>query len=98
MTVEDTYLSPIHDDHIRYCKVTLQDMLAYLFMAYGTIQEHNLVQNEIRLMEAWDGSCPFETVITQVDECVTYTAYTGDLPGQILSKTFHIVFHTRLFF
>jgi hypothetical protein len=39
-------------------------MLTYLFTAYGAIQEHDLVRNETRLMEAWDGSCPFETVIT----------------------------------
>jgi hypothetical protein len=53
--VEDTYLSPIYDDHIGYSGITLQDMLAYLFTAYGAIQEHDLVWNETRLMEAWDG-------------------------------------------
>jgi 6-phosphogluconate dehydrogenase len=69
-------------------------MLAYLFMAYGPIQEHDLVQNETRLMEVWDVSCPYKTVITQIDECVTYMANAGEpyLPGQMLSKTFHIVF------
>jgi hypothetical protein len=45
-TVEDTYLSPIYDNHNGYNGTTLQDMLAYLFTAYGAIQEHDLVQNE----------------------------------------------------
>jgi hypothetical protein len=97
--VEDTYLSPIYDDHIGYSGITLQDMLTYLFTAYGAIQEHDLVRNETRLMEAWDGSCLFETVITRIDECVAYAAYAGEpyTLGQILSKTFHIEFQTGLF-
>jgi hypothetical protein len=68
-------------------------------MAYGAIQEDDLVRNETRPMEAWDRSCLFETVITQIDKCVAYTAYAGEpyTPGQILPKSFHIVFQTGLF-
>jgi hypothetical protein len=45
-------------------------------------------------MEAWDRSCLFETIITRIDKCVAYAAYAGEpyMLGQILSKTFHIVF------
>jgi hypothetical protein len=74
-------------------------MLAHQFTAYGIIQEHDLVLNEARLMESWDGSSPFETVLINVDQCIAYTAYAGNLysPGQILAKVFHVVFQTSLF-
>jgi hypothetical protein len=74
-------------------------MLAHLFTAYGIIQEHDLVANEARLMESWDGSVPFETVLTRVNQCVSYAAYAGNpySPGQIWAKVFHVVFQTGLF-
>jgi hypothetical protein len=99
LTVEETYLSPLKDKHTGYSGTTLQDMLAHLFTAYGIIQEHDLVANEARLMESWDGSIPFETVLTRVNQCVSYAAYAGNLysPGQILAKVFHVVFQTGLF-
>jgi hypothetical protein len=73
-------------------------MLEHLFTAYGIIQEHDLVLNKARLMESWDGSSPFETVINRVNQCVTYAAYAGTLysPGQIIAKVFHVVFQTGL--
>jgi hypothetical protein len=97
--VEETYLTPLKDNHTGHSGVTLQDMLKHLFTAYGIIQEHDLVLNEARLMESWDGSSPFETVIDCVNQCVAYAAYVGNLysPGQILSKVFHVVFQTGLF-
>jgi flagellar basal body rod protein FlgC len=87
------------DDHTGYSGATLQDMLEHLFTAYGIIQEHDLVLNEARLMESWDGSSPFETVINRVNQCIAYAAYAGNLssPRQILSKVFHVVFQTGLF-
>jgi hypothetical protein len=68
-------------------------------MANGIIQEHDLVVNEARLMESWDGSVLFKTVLTCVNQCISYTAYAGNLfsPGQILAKVFHVVFQTGLF-
>jgi hypothetical protein len=59
----------------------------------------DLVLNEARLMESWDGSSPFETVINRVNQCVAYAAYAGTLysPGQILAKIFYVVFQTGLF-
>jgi hypothetical protein len=96
--VDETYLSPLKDDHTGYSGVTLQDMLEHLFTAYGVIQEHDLVLNEARLMESWDGSSPFEAVITRINQCVAYAAYAGNpySPGQILAKVFHVVFQTGL--
>jgi hypothetical protein len=88
LTVEETYLSPLKDEHTGYSGTTLQDMLAHLFTAYGIIQEHDLVANEARLMESWDGSVLFETVLTCVNQCISYAAYAGNpySPGQILAK------------
>jgi hypothetical protein len=77
VAVEETYLSPLKDDHTGYGGVTLQDMLEHLFTAYGIIQEHDLVLNEARLMESWDGSSPFETVINCINQCIAYAAYAG---------------------
>jgi hypothetical protein len=96
MAVEETFLSLLKDEHTGYSGTTLQDMLAHLFTAYGIIQEHDLVANEARLMESWDGSVPFETVLTHVNQYVSYAAYTRNLysPGQILAKVFHVVFQT----
>jgi hypothetical protein len=99
VAVEETYLSPLKDDHTGYSGATLQAMLEHLFTAYVVIQEHDLVLNEARLMESWDGFSPFETVINRVNQCVAYAAYAGNLysPGQILAKVFHVVFQTSLF-
>jgi hypothetical protein len=74
VAVEETYLSPLKDDHTRYSGVTLQDMLEHLFTTYGIIQEHDLVLNKARLMESWDGSSPFETVINCINQCIAYAA------------------------
>jgi hypothetical protein len=99
LTVEETYLSLLKDYHTGYSSATLQDMLAHLFTAYGIIQEHDLVLNEARLMESWDRSSLFETVLICVDQCIAYAAYAGNLysPGQILAKVFHVVFQAGLF-
>jgi hypothetical protein len=45
LTVKETYLSMLKDDHTSYSSATLHDMLAHLFTAYGIIQEHDLVLN-----------------------------------------------------
>jgi hypothetical protein len=50
-------------------------------------------------MESWDGSSLFETVLIQVNQCIAYAAYAGNLysQGQILAKVFCVVFQTSLF-
>jgi hypothetical protein len=96
--VEETYLSPLKGDHTGYSGSTLQDMLEHLFTAYGIIQEHDLVLNEARLMESWDGTSPFKTVLTcQLMYCLCSLRWDPYSSGQILAKVFHVVFQTGLF-
>jgi hypothetical protein len=96
--VEETYLSPLKGDHTGYSGSTLQDMLEHLFTAYGIIQERDLVLNEARLMESWDGTSPFKTVLTcQLMYCLCSLRWDPYSSGQILAKVFHVVFQTGLF-
>jgi hypothetical protein len=50
-------------------------------------------------MESWDGSILSKTMLTCVNQCISYAAYAGNpySPGQILAKVFHMVFQTGLF-
>jgi hypothetical protein len=64
--VEDTYLSTLYNPVSGYRAVTINSMLAHLFITYGEITINQIYNNKQRLNEPWDGAEPFENIIKKV--------------------------------
>jgi hypothetical protein len=67
--------------------------MTYLFDTYGKITPEDIIANERRLIDDWDGVEPFETVIERVNECIDFAQeanreYTED---QILDRVLVVV-------
>ena len=68
-------------------------ILTYLFDTYGKITPEDLVANDKRLIEEWDGVEPFESVIERVNECIDF-AQEADreyTENQILDRVLVVV-------
>jgi hypothetical protein len=85
--VNETYTKPLKTRNNAYNNVAVDTMMAYLFTAYGNIDEESCTVNEKKFIEPWDGSSPFENIIEQ--------PYTSP---QILSKIYTLVYDTGLYF
>jgi hypothetical protein len=99
-SVENAYLSPLQNQYSGYNNVDLADMLSYLFTEYGAIDDNDLMANNKKFEEPWDGAEPLENVITWIQDCCDF-AEAAEQPytaQQILSKAFAIVFNTGLYF
>jgi hypothetical protein len=89
----------LEDKFSRYNDVKVNDLLDYLFTAYGTITSTDLIANNQIFDQDWDTLRPFQTVLTQIKQCCDYAA-DRDQPytdKQILPKLHAVVFHTGLY-
>jgi hypothetical protein len=71
-TVEEKYILSLRNKYTRYNNLHPKEILTYLFDTYGKITPEDLVANDKRLIEEWDGVEPFESVIERVNECIEF--------------------------
>jgi hypothetical protein len=98
-SVDETYIKSLRNKYTRYNAITPTNMLKHLMDNYGKITPEDIVQNDNRLNEPWDGSEPFENIIERVDECIEFAkeAERPYSPEQILDRALRIVSKTGLY-
>jgi hypothetical protein len=98
-SVEEKYIKNIRNKYTRYSAITPNEMLKHLFNNYGKVTPEDIVLNENRLNEPWEGTEPFENIVDRVEECVQFAIeaerpYTAD---QILDWVIRIVPKTGIY-
>ena len=99
-SVEPLYVRALKDRHIGFANISLRELFAFLFEAYGQISPQDLMHTTERLTTAWDPTTPFETLIDQVEDTMEL-ADAGNQPfspNQIVNTAYTLVFNTGLYF
>jgi hypothetical protein len=62
-SVEEKYIKNIRIKYTRYSAITPNEMLKHLLKNYGKVTPEDIVLNDNRLNEPWDGTEPFENIL-----------------------------------
>jgi hypothetical protein len=71
-TVEEKFIMSLRNKYTRYNSVHPKDLLKYLFDTYGKITPEDVIENEKKFTEDWDGEEAFEVVIERINNCVEF--------------------------
>jgi hypothetical protein len=98
-TIEEKYIMSLRNKYTRYNSVHPKDLLKYLFDTYGKIMPEDVLENEIKFTQDWDGDDAFELVIERINNCIDFakeaeSAYTDK---QIMDRAQAIVTKTGLY-
>jgi hypothetical protein len=98
-TIEEKYIMSLRNKYTRYNSVHPKDLLKYLFDTYGKITPEDVLENEIKFTQDWDGGDAFEMVIERINNCIDFakeaeSAYTDK---QIMDRAQAIVTKTGLY-
>jgi hypothetical protein len=98
-SVEEQYIKSLRNKYTRYNAISPKKMLKHLMDNYGKLTPDDILANDNRLNEPWDGSEAFEKIIDRVEECVEFAieAERPYSPEQILDRVLHIVSKTGLY-
>ena len=99
--IDPIYLKAQEDRVIGFANRTTLDLLTYLFATYAQITATDLLDNlTVKLVQPWDPSTPFETVIAQIEDCIEFAQDGGDpiSPAQILNAAYTLVFNSGAYF
>ena len=98
-TVEENFIMSLRNMYTRYSSVHPKDLLAYLFETYGKITPEDVIANEKKLIEDWDGNEAFEVIIERVNNCIDFANEAGRdyTDKQIMDRVFVIVANTGLY-
>jgi hypothetical protein len=99
-SIEPIYVRALKDRHIGFANISLRELFAFLFEAYGQITPQALMQTTARLTAPWDPTTPFEHLINQVEDTLEL-ADAGNQPfspNQIVNTAYTLVFNTGLYF
>jgi hypothetical protein len=78
---EPMYLDILNDNMVCYAKITVRDMLDYLFETYGNITAIDLEINFENMRRVWDPQQPVESLFKQIQYCADYYEEGGLLIG-----------------
>ena len=98
-TVEEKFIISLRNKYTRYSSVHPKDLLAYLFETYGKITPEDVIANEKKLIEDWDGNEAFEVIIERVNNCIDFANEAGSdyTDKQIMDRVFVIVANMGLY-
>jgi hypothetical protein len=99
-SIEPIYVRAKKDRHIGFANISLRELFAFLFEAYGQITPQALMQTTARLTAPWDPTTPFEHLIDQVEDTMEL-ADAGNQPfspNQVVNTAYTLVFNTGLYF
>jgi hypothetical protein len=71
-SVEEQYIQTLRNKYTRYNAISPKEMLKHLMDNYGKLTPEDIIANDNRLNEPWDGSEGFEKIISRVEECVEF--------------------------
>ena len=63
--------------HRGFIGVRAREILEHLFTNYGEILAQDLVANRVKLVEEWDPTTPFQTLVTKVQDIQEFATYGG---------------------
>ena len=98
-STDELYVQYLCHQYIGYVKTTAHALLNHSYTTYANISASALQENGTRLQAPYDINQPFETLLDQVKNAVDY-ASSGDTPytpTQIITISFQLLFHTRIF-
>ena len=98
-TVEEKYIMSLRNKYTRYNSVHPKDLLKYLFDTYGKITPEDVIENERKFTEEWDGDEAFEVVIERINNCIDFAieAESAYSHKQIMNHALTIVAKTGLY-
>ena len=98
-TVEEKYIMSMRNKYTRYNSVHPKALLKYLFDTYGKITPEDVIENERKFTEEWDGDEAFEVVIERINNCIDFAieAESAYSHKQIMNHALTIVAKTGLY-
>jgi hypothetical protein len=98
-TVEEKFIMSLRNKYTRYNSVHPKDLLKYLFDTYGKITPEDIIENEKKFTEDWDGDEAFEIVIERINNCVEFAkeAESPYTDKQIMIRALTLVSKTGLY-
>ena len=98
--IDPIYVRAIKQTHVGFANRSVQDILQHLLATYGRITHTDMIKNDETIKQAWDPSLPFEHVVEQVENAVTFATdgnqpYT---PQQIITIAYTLVYNTGEYF
>jgi hypothetical protein len=79
--VEPMYIEILNYDLVGFASTTSGDMLAHLFLSYGSITAVYIEQNFENMRKAWDPQQPVETLLKKIQDCVDFAEAGGFSTG-----------------
>jgi hypothetical protein len=98
-TVEEKFIMSLRNKYTRYNSVHPKDLLKYLFVTYGKITPEDVIENEKKFTEDWDGDEAFEVVIERINNCVEFAkeAVSPYTDKQVMIRALTLVSKTGLY-
>jgi hypothetical protein len=95
-TVEELYFMSLRNKYTRYNALSPTTILDHLFTNYGKLTPEDMLRNEQRMNEPWDGTEPFELIIERIQECIDLAErpYSEE---RIMDRAFRIVAQTGVY-
>jgi hypothetical protein len=97
--VEDIYVRTLRNTHTGYAQVTVMQLLDHLYTTYGRMTPMALQDNDIRFRQAYNPAEPFELLIQQIEDAMSFAAagnqaYTAE---QVVSNAYYLIHSTGMF-
>ena len=98
--IPEIYLRAIRNRHVGFAQRNIQEIFNHLFTNYGNISPQDIVNNQERMMKAWNPEMPLENLIDQIEDCQEFAESAGQpyTAAQILNSAYNLVFKTGLYF
>jgi hypothetical protein len=95
-SIEDAYLTGIHDEAHGFGNRTLHDVQRWLFQTYGHVGPTDRMNNTARLTQPIDPTTPIALLFKQIEECQRFAADAGSpfTPQQIVEAAEALIVQT----
>jgi hypothetical protein len=95
-SIEDAYLTGIHDEAHGFGNRTLHDVQRWLFQTYGHVGPTDRMNNAARLTQPIDPTAPIALLFKQIEECQRFAADASSpfTPQQIVEATEALIVQT----
>jgi hypothetical protein len=78
---EPMYLEILNNYMVGFANTTAREMIANLFLSYGSITAVGLDHNWENMRQAWDPQKPAESLFKHIQDCVDYAEAGGGSPS-----------------
>jgi hypothetical protein len=98
--IDEIYIESMKDPHTGFARVTIVELLEFLFTEYGDIDYKTLRENDRKMEQPWNVDLPFQTIIKQVNDAIAVASAGGDplSAKRILRTAYLLVYDTGLYY